>query len=672
MSSKLLVGLRRMVTFGEVVSEGGADAVRAAPRGNETYNGAITSSVIFLLLMSVSTSQTLSVYLDSVSNQRVGAHAILIVYMVAGLLTMFAFCRCHPRIATDDVGPTELVADAARAEEEDAWSRDHSPRNLFASLVRQTLREKLPLVGITVFFVFGCLLDIFHIIVVADCADAWRRCGPSTQRRFVVSSLFHSLRVVFVAAELIFCYQHHRRAFLDRWLVRYGLAIVQAANASLWLDAVFYEFDEHKEDLTSSCTTPPADGAGGELSTLNDTRIVACLRRNNREFGLLFEYFNPYLYPFLIEFTLLAGNVFAMFFIDCNKAIGRRTGVDIDQNQTAEGDREEERRPLLDMTIADIVGQTDAVVGRSDDRGVDVRELAADTSSRVSSTDEHCYSSIADSERRYLSLVWTTDDVSNRGLLSNDDADPMNDNSACAALSKFFLVVGVVVNILYCLLGVMAKNFAPIHNGVRYWKVFIPYNIVYWLISVVVIVSGYFWSGAMEPRRPSSPFAGLDYLVLFSSSGTFMSQVFLTSAVVGPHGSNITGNNESLVEQPIEPVLVGVLLGGEFLKTVAVLLQITFVLYAERIRPPLPSRRGPATGGGVVDRRAIACFKTVLLYLAVSNFAVWIEDIFVPKHLPLFGKYFDNIHYVKSVLTPLTLFFRFNCSLMFLRAYLNL
>lgn len=158
------------------------------------------------------------------------------------------------------------------------------------------------------------------------------------------------------------------------------------------------------------------------------------------------------------------------------------------------------------------------------------------------------------------------------------------------------------------------------------------------------VLIGYAVSNRFQTTRHAA-FSGLEYMLIFTSAGplTLCSFRLVTDskALTGAYGFS------------------------QVLVTIQVYTQVTFALYAGRV--VVEKRRGNLT------RRA--CFRAIVAFLALSNGCLWCIHTFNPSYL---GKHALDKNYedvsgvvVKSLVEPVSLFFRFSSCLVLSRVFLQ-
>ena len=237
------------------------------------------------------------------------------------------------------------------------------------------------------------------------------------------------------------------------------------------------------------------------------------------------------------------------------------------------------------------------------------------------------------------------------------------ENTTRSMTSKIAFMVGVGVSVTYCILAFLSNFKAAEHQP--FLLPFINFSHFFGTSEIFAIAAGYVFARSLKPN--GAPFSGLDFLVVLSAGGCLMLHNFSIIAIFGLK-QNITYAIDSGIttmtfdEQFGAPV--GTLLSLQAIDLVEVILQVSFILFAERVT--VSATAGP-------NSFAVSAFKAVLLYLAICNSSLWLIDSFMIKlPIALERQYFTKWNQIKSIIVTLTVFFRFSSFLIFIRAFLNI
>lgn len=215
-------------------------------------------------------------------------------------------------------------------------------------------------------------------------------------------------------------------------------------------------------------------------------------------------------------------------------------------------------------------------------------------------------------------------------------------------------MISIVINIVYLVLTILVfvgnkSNQLPnITNELQtYDNVFTLYSLLYDLFSIICCAVGI--TLCRRFRRQHSHTSFLEYLLLFATSGVLLQSIKRILAL---------GVNAETSDWISAYYMV------EVMDMVQALLQIVFYYYAKDAKLQLTN-----DGGHADSLRRLAVFKNIVVVIAITNFATWISDSFV---LPEMSASVTPSSYViqqwpvfDNVVTPITIFFRFNSALLF-------
>lgn len=186
--------------------------------------------------------------------------------------------------------------------------------------LKYILRHFLSIVGMSFFYPFSCILDLFHVVTAASCDSVWKQCGGQGYEHHIAVVLFHLLRILFMGAELLFCLRFHSARFMRNASVRCGLMIIVAVNLGLWFITLLKETTDRDAE-PSGGFAPNASRIDLPTECRNVTDLkhaLNCLDQATPEYRRL-EHVKPYLFPFAIEFSILVGEFLAEKFFRCRK-----------------------------------------------------------------------------------------------------------------------------------------------------------------------------------------------------------------------------------------------------------------------------------------------------------------------------------------------------------------
>lgn len=552
------------------------------------FNGMISSIQMFIALITVSFAITLSVYLSAKFDGTVNLLA-LIVYMILGLVAMFVF-------------------------------NVHRDRVLVPTIEEGGNRDNLTLIGITIFYVLGCLLDMFNTITSISCDGVWRICNDGyIYVSYVTEIIFHILRIAYLGGETMFCISFNRSTFSDKPLTRYGLMFLQAVNISLWFDALVHE-SGHKFTAQPRMSRFSRRCLADNMNV--SVEVIDCVYHNNTLYHMAKTYVSPTFLPFTIEFTLLAGECLCHWFFHCASSI-----------VLANSDASDTRVVYTDSGIAE-------------DDVDSIREEQKPHESLPASTVSGDFDSSEEDSEETRPLLQNTDQPSRTSMCKSD----------------FVLVIIILLNVLLGVLAILPK--VPGLQGVpHYQNLFSSYLFVFWLCMTASMAVGYQVSRGFRYDRKAT-FGGLDYLLLLSSVGPLAFDTFTLIALFGQlqqhHHPNATIPNLN------NSASTGVTLSLELCNAFDTYFQVAFSLFAGRII---------LSSTNTTSSKA-AIFKCVILFLAVANGSLWLVSTFnaFETGRDLQVNYFgvNGWAIINNVVTPLSLFFRFNSCILFTRLYMRL
>ena len=181
------------------------------------------------------------------------------------------------------------------------------------------IRRNIKLISIFPFYFAIFIFDVLRLIADVTCKDARVACEGVEDRIIHIDDLFYPMaRTVFLFIELLVCVKFNRVHIVNQTtLVLAGLAIVQATNLSVWLDALLHESNvfPHERNWTYELYTC------FNRSEVNiSDHFRHCFLRTTGEYQML-EFASPYLYPFIMEYLMLVTECVADWFF--SDAAGR-------------------------------------------------------------------------------------------------------------------------------------------------------------------------------------------------------------------------------------------------------------------------------------------------------------------------------------------------------------
>ncbi|XP_035683132.1 uncharacterized protein LOC118420442 [Branchiostoma floridae] len=169
------------------------------------------------------------------------------------------------------------------------------------SLVGPTaLSSKLTVLGIFAFGAGTILMDIFSVNAIAQCLDA-----TPTFDSDVVNLVFHVLKLLFVLCQMGFLRKFSDATFHSAPLFRYLFFFVLAGDISIWVHTLVANTVTQDGGITTLTHNNTMNGTIHGNSTIHARE---CTQRTTYQHRLLTDV-EPYLYPFTLEYALLASGI---------------------------------------------------------------------------------------------------------------------------------------------------------------------------------------------------------------------------------------------------------------------------------------------------------------------------------------------------------------------------
>ena len=559
------------VSFGDVLDDddaGGDDnAVTAG-----AYDGLVSTMIFCLFYVAVPITTTLCRALipDDIEHdlpvQSIEQCTIL-VYVLLGILAISAFAFWKP-LSKETQG-------YASAEEKHHERHHHQQRQHHENREHHGMSNKLELIGIGLFGTAGLFLFLFIVVAEAECRDVWMVCADS-RRSFFISSFTNAACIVFIILEIFFCVFFHKRHFRRRATVRYGLVVVLGANVALWFDSLVNDSIEWRSPIgyrlnhSTFC-----------YQDIDWQRFDNCTEGTTPIYGLLKGYIYPFLYPLVIEFTLLVGEGLVHWYVH--------------------------------RSTVDVFGRVDTAEGSSD----------------------------------------------------VDDIRPTSERSILSIACVLFAALTSIVFVCFGLLTYLPKP---------YWRAYTAGQIVCLFVMLVACAFGYVAASRGRRRRPPVPFTGLEYVVILSSLGIFISCILcIISTLFYIIKPGVVARRQQTVETfHIETDIVKLHLAMLIVDFVQFVVQAPLMLLAKRVRFVENDANG---------RRWQAVMKCVLICLALYNFVFWLADSFIEMKNAGVQSIESTLFYdssgsmwatIENITLPFVFFYRFNSVILLLRAYFSL
>ena len=85
-------------------------------------------------------------------------------------------------------------------------------------------------IGLIIFCISGCILDLFQVIARIKCDQVWRSCDHEMYRSYVIDVMFHLTKIIYLFSSVLFTLVFYRSKFKNPCLVRYGLMFLVGDN----------------------------------------------------------------------------------------------------------------------------------------------------------------------------------------------------------------------------------------------------------------------------------------------------------------------------------------------------------------------------------------------------------------------------------------------------------
>ena len=528
------------------------------------------------------------------------------------------------------------------------------------STSRHKLHTKYSLSSILAFFIGVCVLCTAYLIVEFSCLDKWTNCDNNRVEVYLANLMeliFRIVLVVFASCETIICWLMKHLKFKPSQWVWHGLAIVQAANIAFWFDALLEEsYHRIEEDYSfhayfSFCNT-----------TLG-MRNTSCSSSSTA--GQLFIYSSTIFHPMSIEFSLLVGETLLQ------KVMGATS------HENAEHDSPSIAQGNYASSVAMIGVSTSRVPSRDGNSRTESRLQSTSTERTTASREQNLMSSMS---RRSVRL--SAD--SNSSFYSADDSvieNDLTDNNAMidflderrpllmstqsvrsnpesmrhpvySGRSKIFILISVIVNIIYLMLGLLVfigtikSNKSPKTRMASNYS-FVVYSVVHCILLIICCAVGML-SCRKFKRRPSNT-SYLEYLLLFATCGVLFQEIKRMVAL---------SVNSATLGWTLAYFMFG------FSDVIQVMIQSVFYYYSKDMKP-----LSSDDGRHAENTARVVVFKNIARVISISNVALWLSDSFffsaMNTYLMPTGGSMEQWPVFDNVAIPITIFYRFNSALLF-------
>ena len=572
-----------------------------------------SAAVLFLLLFAGSLTCTLSHYLTASQPQSFPNYVVMWVIIgfevVATASLVAILCKAGSRPSGDVITDDDLQP----------WHR--------------FIRRNMKLFGIIPFYFAILVFDTFHATAVGRCNDARLACdGGDVRREHITDLIYPIVRVIYLCVMLIVCVKFNEAHFNQNTLVLAGLAIVQATNLSIWLDALLHESDVFSSERNGTYEKWRCfDGSDVNVSDHFDQ----CFNRTTDEYQLL-TYARPYLYPFIMEYLMLVIECVAdWFFSDARRHDGTAPSTVASASSSRQMSATQHESNTADGGMKPT--QTDVEVEQPPQRA------EADDFVTESNAEGRQDDNVQENGARRDTPTPTTCSQSGFEHVDNTDNVPETWYDRCPC---FF--VSVVLSLIASFVLVILGIYNLYHDDIVYRNVFTCYRSAYWLALSLAALVGYAASRCFlsEPMNPN----GFEYFVILSSIGPIMQSIFTTVAAVGNVGFLPTG----------------MFLTEEITNILQICSQVVFYAYAKSIQIKFADDKNN-------DDRELGRKRSILIavisHFAICNAFIWVVDSFIEIHSSATSwqkLYFDKWPLIYHIFNPLALVFRFNSVFLFL------
>ena len=526
----------------------------------------------------------------------------------------------------------------------DARPAHHSAADAAASDLQpwhRFLRRNIKLFGIVSFYFAIFVFNTFRLVANWTCVDAWTECAYNDKqlKEDITDGTYPVVRTVYLCVLLIFCIKFNASDFCQSRPVLAGLAVVQAANLSGWLNALV------DESAVLSSKLPAAELSG----CINvSAHFDECFRRDTDEYRLL-RSVSPYIFPFIMEYLMLVIECVADWFFG--------------NADTAGSQRNDETRPrneLGELVVHEVPSTSYGSINTQQQHQQPRRRAtAAINSISLSDSDVTIPRDAAGCQDEKIPLI----DPMSRTVSPTADKPGVNrgPETLLDRCPWFFVgfILSLIASFLFVTLGIY--NFVvreQNENGPTYHYAFVYYRSGYWLALSLAALVGYAASRTL-PSHSENP-SSFENLVTLSCVGPIMQSVF--SIVDNLMTCNFF-EQDSLGRGTFFEHVIHIL---------QICIQVMFYAHAKSIQIRIAD--ASETDQQLELGRKRSVLTGVMSYFVVCNFCLWVENSFIEIRNSENSwqiQYFQNWPLIYDTLNPLSLLFRFNSALLFLDVLLD-
>ena len=194
--------------------------------------------------------------------------------------------------------------------------------------ISSMIGRSLKVIGVGLFGLVGAVLYMITLAADIGCEDVWTNCGRLAP--YVLAIIANLVRPIFMYLAVFFCVQFHGHHFRKCCCVYYGLMAIFGGILTLWFDAIVQDATQWKSEIghwlnyTSSC----------DNVVITYERFKNCTGGRTSTYSSLRNYLQPYLYPFVVEFALFAGETIGHWYLSNDVDENAQEGIE--NMQTAE------------------------------------------------------------------------------------------------------------------------------------------------------------------------------------------------------------------------------------------------------------------------------------------------------------------------------------------------
>ena len=188
------------------------DSEQARQRSKPMYTGAVASINFFFLVTSSLFVVSMTPVMKSKQNknvilENVSVQIVLIISMIVGVFVKLLFVIFRDRVAVRQ-----------------------------SSKLFNGVYKIIYAMGLIIFYIIGCIFDIFHVIAKVTCDQIWRSCDHAIYKAYVVDVMFYLTKIIYFGGSVLFTLVFYRSKFLSKCLVRYGLMFLLSTYLTIWFD----------------------------------------------------------------------------------------------------------------------------------------------------------------------------------------------------------------------------------------------------------------------------------------------------------------------------------------------------------------------------------------------------------------------------------------------------